>query len=75
MSYDSFGIMQCMRRFIAARRWACFLSFFGGPINVRRQHAKCVYEGVCCSHTNCLDVKFSTDNIILNVFAIVLIVL
>ena len=23
MLYDSFGIMQCMRRSIAARRWAC----------------------------------------------------
>ena len=26
MLYDSFGIMQCMRRSIAARRWACFTS-------------------------------------------------
>ena len=25
MLYDSFGIMQCMRWSIAARRWACYI--------------------------------------------------
>ena len=33
MLHDSFGIMQCMRRSIAARRWACFWSFWKHQIS------------------------------------------
>ena len=45
MLYDSFIIIQCIRRFIAARRWACYYAIIGEK--VEKKSLIIQYRGKC----------------------------